>query len=128
MADATVAITSGRVSPFTNLSAVYVTVTADSTTYTTASGGLPFDLFTTLAEASPLYAGISYADIRGFIPDGLTAGEFILGDFAVGTATSTTLPCTIRIYGSGATSKAAMVEISNGANSDSFSGWLLIDR
>lgn len=128
MADATVAITSGRVSPFTNLAAIYITVTASSTTYTSGSGGLPFDLFAVLAAAGPIHSPLSYKDIRGFKPDGLTAGKFVVSNFAVGTATSTTLPCTARIYGSGATAKSALVEISNGSNSDSFSGWLIFDR
>ena len=67
------------------------------------------------------------ADV-GFVPLGLTTGKFILSGFAVGTATSTTLPCTIRIFTSGATAQAALVEISDANLTDAFTGLLLVSR
>jgi hypothetical protein len=128
MSAATVAITAGRESAFNNLSAIYVTVTATATDYATLTGGLPFDLFDTLAIVSPLYASISTADIRGFIPDGLSSGVFILSGFEVGTVTATEVPCTIRMYGAGENAQDPFVEIDDAAITGTFSGWLIVDR
>jgi hypothetical protein len=132
MADAVVAynttIPQRTVSPLLTAALIPITVTYTSTTYATATGGLPFDLFTILSTSSPFAASINYKDIVGFIPDGTTTGKFILDAFAIGTATSTTLPCTIRIYGTGSGNKAALTEVDDAALTDAFSGWLVVAR
>ena len=133
MADATVAITAGRVASFINLAAVPVTVAYSATTYTTASGGLPFDLFSTLAAVSPQALGtsdINTSDIVALVPFGTTAEKFVVdgNSFAVGTVTSTTVPCTVRIYGTGSGNKAALTEVDNAALTGSFKALLIIAR
>jgi hypothetical protein len=132
MADATVAynttLPQRGVSPLLTASLIPITVTYSSTAYATATGGLPFDLFTILASSSPFAASINYKDIVGFIPDGLTAEKFVVDDFAIGTATSSTLPCTARLYGTGSANKAAFTQIDDASISGSFSGWLVVAR
>jgi endonuclease YncB( thermonuclease family) len=130
MADATVSVTSGRVASFLDLSAVLITVTYDATAYATATGGLPFDLYSTLQAVSPFSADIDYRDIIGFLPLGTTTEKFVVAGntFAVGTVTDTTIPCTIRLYGTGSGEKAAFTEVDNAALTGSFKGLLLIAR
>jgi len=135
---------------------VAITVTASSTTYATASGGLPFDLTTALQTASagmipsgqaPNYVQtINVADILGVVLSSLSTNKFMPLNFAVGTPTYTavpwqsdngvaatpgilaTLPCTIRLWGSGSGSGLAFAEFADGANSDSFTMLLQINR
>lgn len=106
-------------SPMLNLSFAPITIAASATTYATASGGLPFDLFAFLATIGPLEAPISYKDIVGFI--GTSTIGYTAAQFAIGTPTSTTLPCTIRLW-NGATESA------DAANSQTINGFLLIAR
>lgn len=114
--------------PLLSVAAIPITVTYSATAYATATGGLPFDLFTILATSSPFSAGINYKDIQGFVANGPTVEKFILGAFAIGTATSSTLPCTIRIYGTGSANKAALTEVDDANLTGSFSGFLLVAR
>lgn len=114
--------------PLLTAALIPITVTYSSTAYATATGGLPFDLFTTLSVSSPFSASINYKDIIGFIPDGLTAEKFVLDDFAIGTATSSTLPCTIRLYGTGSANKAALTQIDDASITGSFAGWIVVAR
>lgn len=114
--------------PLLTVSAIPITVTYSATAYATATGGLPFDLFSILAASSPFSAGINYKDIIGFVPDGLTTEKFVVDDFAIGTATSTTLPCTVRLYGTGSAEKAALTQVDDANLTGSFSGLLLVAR
>jgi hypothetical protein len=114
--------------PQLTITGIPITVTYSSTAYATATGGLPFDLFAFLAAASNFDSSINYKDIIGFMPTGPTTEKFILGAFAIGTATSTTLPCTIRIYGTGSANKAALTEVDDANLTGSFSGVLMIAR
>lgn len=132
MAAATVAtnttLPQRSIAPQLNLTAIPITVTYSATAYATASGGLPFDLFAFLAASSQFSSGINYKDIVGFLPTGPTTEKFVLGAFAIGTATSTTLPCTIRIYGTGSANLAALSEVADANLTGSFSGLLLVAR
>lgn len=128
MSAATVSFTAGRAGVLTDLSAIYVTVTLSATAYATATGGVPFDLYSQLAVAGPIDAPIKATDIRGFLPDGLSSTCFMLDDFTVGTVTSSTVPCTIRMYGSGENAQDAFVEIDDADLTGTFSGWVLVDR
>jgi hypothetical protein len=130
MAAATVAVTPGRVSPFLNRSEVLITVTYSATNYATATGGLPFDLFSVLQQLGTPESPVNYKDIMALIPLGLTTEKFVVGgqSFAVGTATLTTLPCTVRIYGTGSANKAALTEVDDAALTGSFSAMLVIAR
>lgn len=114
--------------PQLTLTAIPITVTYSATAYATATGGLPFDLFAFLAQSSNFDSGINYKDIIGFLPTGPTTEKFVLGAFAIGTATSTTLPCTIRLYGTGSANLAALGEVADANLTGSFSGLLLIAR
>ena len=125
MADATIAVTPGRIASLQDLAAVYITVTGSTTQYTSASGGFPFDLFDTLTKASPFWGRRNYQDIIGFVPLGLTSTGYRLDSFTVGTATTTTLPCTIRMYGIGENAQDPLMEIANNTMSPVFSGLLL---
>lgn len=114
--------------PQLTLTAIPITVTYSATAYATATGGLPFDLFAFLAAASNFDSGINYKDIIGFLPTGPTTEKFVLGAFAIGTATASTLPVTIRIYGTGSANLAALSEVADANLTGSFSGLLLIAR
>lgn len=117
-----------QVYPQLTVTAIAITCTYSATAYATASGGLPFDLFAFLAQSSNFDSGINYKDIIGFLPTGPTTEKFVLGAFAIGTPTSTTLPCTIRIYGTGSANLAALSEVADANLTGSFSGLLLIAR
>ena len=127
MADATVAVTPGRVASFLNLSAIKITVTYSATAYATATGGLPFDLFSVLATAGAHQ--INSSDILGLIA-GPTTEKFVVAanTFAVGTVTDTTIPCTVRILACGANAQDPLVEISDANLTGSFTGFLLVAR
>lgn len=130
MAAATITINGGRVVPYMDLAAALITVTYDTTAYATATGGLPFDLYGTLTQISPPSARINYSDIIGLVPLGKTVEKFVVdgNSFAVGTATSTTLPCTVRFYGTGSAEKGALTEVDDANLSGSFKALLLIAR
>jgi len=137
------------------LQIVSITVTASATTYTAASGGLPFDLTTALQTASagmipsgqaPNYTQtIDPSDIVGVVLGTSSTNHFLPLDFALGTPTYTaipwqsdngpaatpgallTCPCTIRLWGTGASNQAALAQVADGSNSDSFTMWLWIN-
>lgn len=96
-----------------------LTIDANGATYTASSGGLPFDLFAVLAAASPMWGSINYKDILGFIGVGGTG--YTAGTFAIGTATSTTLPCTFKLWN-------GTTQFSDGACSEVVKGFLLVAR
>lgn len=158
MAAATTQINSVGRGPnaFCNVSVISVTVTGVSTTYTTASGGLPFDLLTVLQTASgpgmpggvaPNYIQtINPNDIVGVLLSSASATGFLPLNFALGTPTYTavpwqsdngvaatpgilaTCPCTIRLWGTGASNAAHLAEIADGATSEAFTMLLYINR
>jgi hypothetical protein len=133
MAAATVAynttLPQRTVSPLLTAALIPITVTYSATAYATATGGLPFDLFTILSASSPFSASINYKDIVGIIPaSGLTEESFVLKNFAIGTATSTTLPCTVRIFGTGSGNKAALTEVDDANLTGSFNAWVVVAR
>jgi hypothetical protein len=135
MADAVITSNMGTMplraaAPVLTASVIPLTVTYSATAYATASGGLPFDLFAMLQQSSPTYANINYRDIIGLLPLGTTTEKFVVdgSSFAIGTATDTTLPCTIRIYGTGGAEKAAFTEVDNANLTGSFKALLLVAR
>lgn len=141
---------------FCNVSVISVTITGVSTTYTTATGGLPFDLTTALqtASASAIPGGqapnyqqtINPNDIVGVLLSKTSATGFLPLDFALGTPTYTavpwqsdngpastpgilaTCPCTIRLWGTGASNAAHLAEIADGATSEAATVLLYINR
>jgi hypothetical protein len=138
------------------VSVISLTVTASATVYTTATGGLPFDLTTALQTASagmipggqaPNYIQtINPADIVGVIPNQMSTLKFLPLNFTLGTPTYTnvpwqsdngpdatpgilaTCPCTIRLWGTGSGNAAAFAEVADGSNSDAFTTLLQINR
>jgi hypothetical protein len=134
----------GRIAVFGNLSAVLVTINGNGASYATASGGLPIDLTAVLNQASPFSAPINPTDVVAFVPIGLSANGYLPGGFVAGSPTYTTgsgatvrapqtlatFPATVRLNGIGAaaTNHAALGEVADGANSDSFTALLLIAR
>ena len=139
-----------------NVSVVGLTITGVNTTYTTATGGLPFDLTTFLQTISagmipsgqaPNYTQtVDPADIVGVIPNQMSTLKFLPLNFAVGMPTYSaipwqsdngvaatpgallTCPCTCRLWGTGAGNAAAFAEVADGANSDVFTTLLQINR
>lgn len=133
-----------------------VTITATATVYATASGGLPFDLTTTLQALSPsaMQGGtapnytqtVNPADIVAVIPVNMSTNGFIPSSFALGTPTYTaipwqsdngpaatpgallTCPCTIRLWGTGAGNALHLAEIADGAVTDAVTVLLYINR
>ena len=136
--------TFGRIAAFGNLSAVLVTINGGGASYATGAGGLPIDLTPVLQQGSPFSAPINPADVVGILPVGLSANGFLPGGLVLGTPTFTTLPgatvrppqvlatfpASVRLYGIGAAASnhAALGEVADGANSDSFTVLLLIAR
>ena len=135
----------GRIAVLGNVAAVIVTISGNSASYATASGGLPIDLTAVLSQISPFSAPINPADVVAFVPIGLSTNGFLPGGLVLGTATYTTIagyaqvrvpqtlatfPATIRLNGVGASAAnhAALGEVADGANTDSFTGLLLIAR
>lgn len=140
-------------SPFCNLSFASVTITATATTYTSASGGLPFDLTTILQNLAPSgwngpagIQAINPNDIVGVLfPQLTTSGNMPLA-FTLGTPTYTTppgqstndesanpgflatCPCTIRIYQTGSGNQQPFAELANGAVTDAITILLVINR
>jgi hypothetical protein len=136
--------TFGRIAVLGELTAVLVTIGGNSASYATASGGLPIDLTSVLQQSSPFSAPINPADVVAVLPIGLSTNGFLPGGLVLGTPTFTTLPgatvrppqvlatfpATVRLYGIGAasTAHAALGEVADGANTDSFTALLLIAR
>jgi hypothetical protein len=105
--------------PLLTLAAIPLTIDANGATYATGSGGLPVDLFAALAAASPLAANINYKDIVEF--HGISRAGYTVGQFAIGTATSTTLPCTLQLWN-------GTTEFADGACSQVIDGLLFVAR
>lgn len=121
--------TGGRLAgAFTSLAAVYINVDANSVSYTATAGGLAIDLYTVLTAAGPQSSPVNAKDIVGFLPAGFTNGGFWPHTLAVGTVTSTTMPCTIKLQGSGSAASGALSQIADGACTQTFSGWVLVNR
>lgn len=141
---------------FGNVSVIEVTITATATAYATASGGLPFDLTTVLQTASagaipsgqaPNYIQtLNVNDIVGCLPMQLSTNGFLPQSFVVGTATYNpvpwqsdngpdvqpgilaTCPCTIRLWGTGASNAAHFAEVADGNITDAVTILLYINR
>ena len=141
---------------FINVAVASITITATATTYTTATGGLPFDLTTALQTISgtamqggqaPNYQQtINPLDIVGVLPNQMTTNGFLPLNFTLGTPTYTnvpwqsdngpdatpgilaTCPCTIRLWGTGASNAAAFAEVANGSVTDTIPVLFQINR
>lgn len=124
MAAATVTVTAPAATqrlnnPLVNPTFIPVTITGVATVYATATGGLPFDLFQVLVDAGNPANPINYKDILGFI--GSSNLGYLANGLALGTATASTLPATIRLW-NGATESA------EAANSQVITGFLILAR
>lgn len=139
-----------------NVTVFEVTITATATTYTTATGGLPFDLTIPLQTISagmiqsgqaPNYIQtINVGDIVGSLPFQMSTNGFLPLSLVVGTATYTgvpwqsdggpdaqpgilaTCPCTVRLWGTGASNAAAFAEVANGSVTDTFTVLVYVNR
>lgn len=139
-----------------NVSVASITVTATATTYTTATGGLPFDLTTALQTISggalqsgqaPNYTQtLNPLDIVGDIPLQMSTNGFLPLSLVVGTPTYTavpwqydngpdatpgilaTCPCTIRLWGTGNGNGLHFAEIADGSVTDAATVLLYINR
>lgn len=105
--------------PLITLAAIPVIIDANGATYAAASGGLPFDLFTILGSSSPFSATINPKDIVGFV--GTSAAGWVAAQFAVGTTTSTTCPCTMKLWN-------GTTQFSDGACTQIVTGLLFVQR
>ncbi len=121
MADVVVSPTViGRVTPTPVVQMIPITLTAVATVYATATGGLPFDLFTFLSTTvAPFFGPINPKDIIGFI--GISTLGWNCGTFAVGTTTSTTTPCTVKLWN-------GITEAADGATTATIKGFLMVQR
>lgn len=159
MSAATLTIgTIGRGIQFGNLSGILVTVTGVSTTYATASGGLPFDLVTILQNAAPAgwnapnyTQAINVQDVVGLLPIQLSTAGYLPMQLVVAISSCTysavpwesntggpantpgiltSAPTTLRLIGIGAaaTNHAAFGETADGSNSDVVTFLLLVMR
>lgn len=104
-----------------------VTIAANSVSYTTTGGGLAFDLFAFLSQASTPQVQINPKDILGFLSNTVTSPtKYMPFDFALGTTTSTTVPCTIRLRATGSGNSAGFAEPADGACTETITGWVVI--
>ncbi len=141
---------------FQNLAAIELTVTASSTVYAAASGGLPVDLTGILRVAAPSgwngpagIQAINPNDVLGFvISSGVSTNGFLATQLTLGTPTYTTpagmsttdataspgflatCPAWIRLTGIGAavTNHAGFGEAADGAVTETFTCLLLVNR
>lgn len=119
-----------------DLSIAELVITLTATTYTAASGGIPFDIASVLNNIGPFpQNGIDPYDvyfIRGFGSVNGDTTRYVVTDFTLGTptwsavpndivnpegfvlGTLATAPCTARLFGTGASSAAALGQIANG--------------
>ena len=145
----------GRTSSIATLSAISVTIGGNGASYATASGGLPFDLAALLKAAGITNDLDVYpTDVIGFVPLNTSTNGFLPMGLTLGTPTwqtqqpfgtqtspavpalasvqapqeLATYPCTIRLYSTGSADHGALHEVADGANSDSFTGLLLLNR
>ena len=116
-----------------SVAAIPLTITASTTTYATATGGLPFDLAALLNTVGPLDSDINSGDIF-FIVGGSAAG-YRASTFAVGTPTYNdttdssfrkhlsyaTCPCTVRLF-------KGITEFSDGNCSETITACLFVAR
>jgi len=119
--------TVGRIATLATLSAIKVTLDANSVSYTTTGGGLALDLYAALQAAGPVYAPENGADILGVLATDRTSGGFIPFGLTVGTITSTTVPCTVRFI-AGATAATGFTEIADGVCTQTVSMLILVAR
>lgn len=125
---ATVAVkTCGRIATKATLSAIKISVDASSVSYATSLGGLAIDLFNMLAVAGPMSATPNEGDIIGILPLSRSSpGGFLPLSLTVGTKTSTTLPCFVKLIGTGSTTSAGLNEIADGACTQTFDAYILV--
>lgn len=142
-------VVAGRKVPFVNLSGALCTVNGNGATYATASGGLPFDLASFLAQLGVNdYPYVNPGDVVPIvIPSISSTGKYLTGILTLGTPTYTaavgsgygsaaglpapmsvqpdntltTFPCTIRLYN-------GTTEFADGACSETFTVMLIIMR
>lgn len=119
-----------------NVAVIPLTITLTATTYTSASGGIPFDIAEALNTVGPFpESGLNPSDVY-FISGTAVLGQdpispYLVTDFALGTPTYTavssdivnpesfvrgvlaTAPCTARLFGTGSGSAAALGQIGN---------------
>lgn len=140
---------------FPNQSTILVTVTATATVYASASGGLPVDLTTVLQTGAPSgwdgpagVQALNPLDIVGVTPISLSTNGYLPLGFTLGTPTYTpppgmsttdatanpgflaTCPAWIRLVGIGASAAnhAGFGEAADGALTDTFSFFLVVNR
>ena len=119
--------TVGRIATVGTLAAIKISLDANSVSYTTTGGGLALDLYAALQAAGPVSAPENGLDILGVLPYKKTSGGFIPMDLAVGTITSTTIPCTVRFI-AGATAATGFTEIADGVCTQTVSMLILVAR
>jgi hypothetical protein len=121
--------TTGRIATVANLAVVKVSVDANSVSYATSLGGLAIDLYNMQQVAGPPEATINANDIVGILPlSQSTPGGFWPTNLAVGTQTSTTLPCYVKLIGTGSANSAGYGEIVDGACTQVFTAFIVLAR
>jgi hypothetical protein len=135
----------GRIANHGNVSVIPVIITAATTAYATATGGLPVDLTSVLQQAAPFELDfLNPGDIVGVYAVGPSSGGFLPGPLVLGTPTYTTkplassqnannkllatCPATLRLYGSGSGARAALQEIADGNVTDTITVHLIVAR
>lgn len=153
-ASAVTVVTQGRgPGVFPNMSTVEITVVATATVYAAASGGLPIDITAVLQAAAPSgwdgpagVQALNPADIVGVIPVAPSTNGFLATGFTLGTATFSTppgqstndatanpgflltCPIWIALWGTGSANHAGLSQVADGAITDTFTCWLVINR
>src|SRR5689334_3312399 len=102
----------GRIASTATLSAVKVTIDANSVSYATSLGGLAIDLYAALAAAGPFSAVPNALDIIGVQALGVTSpGKFIPVALTVGTQVTSSIPCYVKLIGTGTAASSGLAEI-----------------
>lgn len=107
--------TFGRIPTLGDVTAMKVTVDANSVSYASTSGGLSLDLYTALSQASVPAFIVNGNDVVGVLPLGTTSpGKFLPTGLTIGTVTSTSVPCYLRFVGTGTAASSGLAEIADG--------------
>ncbi len=121
--------TTGRIGTFVGLTAIKVTVDANSVSYATSLGGLAIDLFNALSVAGTPSVVPNGLDIIGILPLTVTApGFFLPTNLQVGTITSTTIPCYVKLAATGSANSVGLGEIADGVCTQTFTAYVLMAR
>ncbi len=121
--------TSGRIANLGSLAAIKITVDANSVSYATSLGGLAIDLYNALSVSGTPSVTPNGLDILGlWAPNVSAPGFFLPTNLTVGTITSSTIPCYVRLSSTGSANSVGLGEPADGACTQTFTAYVILAR